>query len=333
MKSNLILNLSVGALCAFMAAPVSAAIIVDGMLDADYGAPLVIQTVQTGFGDADPANGNFGGSELDAAYVKVQGGRLYMLFTGNHEANFNKLDIYIDSVPGGENTLSGTPDYDFNPGGGWISSNLAGLTFDDGFDADYHMFSRWGNPDGPYEVDFINRMGGGAAMVPGSSGVGAPGAGNIASGSIAAGSVGPNASGAALSQSLDFAINNNNSAGVMGGSGAADQIAALQVTTGMEFSIALSDIGSPQAGDRVLISAMINNGDHNFLSNQILGGLAAPQGNLGGDGNGGFTGTLSGVDFNNYGRTQDFKVLVPEPTSGFLAMGLFGMLLAARRRR
>ena len=164
------------------------------------------------------------------------------------------------------------------------------------------------NP-GPFEVDFINRQGGASAMVPGNAEAGSATVGQVSTGSIAPGSLGPNASGAALTQSLDFAIDNNNSAGVTGGDGAADQIAALQVTTGMEFSIALADIGSPGLGDRVLISAMINNGDHNFLSNQILGGLEAPQGNLGGDGNGGFTGDLSGVDFNNYGRVQDFKVL------------------------
>jgi MYXO-CTERM domain-containing protein len=321
-------------LCAPVAVPVSAAIIVDGVLDADYGAPVVIQTVQTGFGDSDAAN-NLAGSELDAAYMKVQGGRLFMMFTGNQEPNFNKLDIFIDSVPGGESTLSATPDYDFNPGGGWISSNLAGLTFDKGFEADYHLFSRWGggieNP-GPFEVDFINRQGGASAMVPGNAEAGSATVGQVSTGSIAPGSLGPNASGAALTQSLDFAIDNNNSAGVTGGDGAADQIAALQVTTGMEFSIALADIGSPGLGDRVLISAMINNGDHNFLSNQILGGLEAPQGNLGGDGMGGFTGTLGGVDFNNYGRVQDFKVLVPEPTSGFLGLSLLAVLFAARRR-
>ena len=44
-------------LCALVAVPVSAAIIVDGVLDADYGAPVVIQTVQTEFGDSDAANG------------------------------------------------------------------------------------------------------------------------------------------------------------------------------------------------------------------------------------------------------------------------------------
>ena len=70
--------------------------------------------------------GYIGGSELDAAYARVSGGRLYLMLTGNHESNFNKLDVFIDSVVGGENTLSGAPQYDFPDGPGWISQNLAG---------------------------------------------------------------------------------------------------------------------------------------------------------------------------------------------------------------
>jgi hypothetical protein len=243
------------------------------------------------------------------------------MFTGNHEPNFNKLDIFIDVQPGGENTLSPTPDYEFfdpggcGGGGCWISTNLNGLTFDAGFTADYHLFARWGGggTPGPYEVDFIDRQGGGAAMIPGSAGVGSATVGLVSTGTVAAGSVGPNASGTALSQPLDFAINNNNAAGVMGGTGPADQVAAAAVTTGMEFSIALADIGDPAPGSALLVSAMINSGDHNFLSNQILGGLPAPQGNLGGDGAGGFTGDLSGVDFGNFGGFQHFIVVVPVP--------------------
>lgn len=312
-----------------VAVTAQAAIIVDGTLDSDYGAPIALQTVQTGFGDS--MNGT-GGSELNAAYVKVQGGRLFLMLTGNLEPNFNKLEVFIDSVAGGENMLSATPDYDFFNGSTWISSNLGGLQFDNGFEADYHLFGRRGNPTGGFEVDFVNRQGGGSAMVPGSAGVGAAAAVSI--GSIPAGAVGPNASGTALTQSLDFAIDNSNNAGVTGGSGPANFVAAASVTTGMEFSIALSDIGNPQPGDRVLVSAMINNGDHNYLSNQILGGLGAPQGNLGGDGLGGFTGTLSGVNFNKFDRNQDFKVLItiPEPATSVLA-GLIVLALGAIRRK
>ena len=316
-----------------LAASAFAAPVVDGFRDADYGGPIVVQTIQTQFGDATPP-GNTSGSELDAAYARVEGGRLYLLFTGNHELNFNKLEVFFDSVAGGENTLSGTPGYDFNGGGGWISSNLGGMTFDAGFEADYHMFSRWGGAGMPYQVDFFNRQGGGSAMVPGSVGSGSPEAGLVSSGSIPAGvgGIGPNASGAALSQVLEFAINDNNAAGVLGGTGAAEQAAAAAVATGMEFSIALTDLGiAPAFVGEIKIAAMIDNGDHNFLSNQVLGGLPDGTGNLGGDGMGTFTGNLAGVDFNNFAGDQYFRVFVPAPGgAGLLAAGL---LLATRRRR
>ncbi|MCO5297266.1 MAG: PEP-CTERM sorting domain-containing protein [Fimbriimonadaceae bacterium] len=307
---------------------------VDGTLDGAYGSALAVQSVQTQFGDAAPP-GNLGGSELDAAYATISGGRLFLMLTGNHEPNFNKLDIFIDSVAGGENTLSGTPQYDFFTGSSWISQNMGGLTFDTGFAADYHLFSRWGGggTPGPYQVDFINRQGGVSAMVAGATGTSGNPAGLVAAGQINAGNVGPNASGSSLSQDLFFAINDNNAGGVIGGTEAADAGAALAVTTGMEFSISLADLGNPTPGSTIRIAAMINNGDHNYLSNQILGGLAAPQGNLGGDGAGGFTGSLSGVNFNQFAGNQYFELqVVPEPTT-MVALGLGAAALLRRRRK
>ena len=47
------------------------------------------------------------------------------------------------------------------------------------------------------------------------------------------------------------------------------------------------------------------NDGHNYASNQFLGGLAAPQGNLGGDGLGNFTGSLN-FDLNNFSGDQFF---------------------------
>jgi hypothetical protein len=304
--------------------------VVDGTRDALYGPPIAVQSVQTGFGDANPP-GALGGSELDAAYARVQGGRLYFMLTGNHEPNFNKLEVFIDSHAGGENTLTNVPQYDFNGGGGWISQNMNGLTFDSGFDADYHLFSRWGSGTGGYSVDFVDRQGGGSAMVPGSSATSADAVGLMANGLIAAGNVGPNASGSALTQPLLFAINDTNAAGVTGGTGPADQMAAAAVMTGMEFSISLADLGNPGDGQVIRIAAMIDNGDHNYLSNQVLGGLPAGTGNLGGDGAGGFTGSLSGVNFNNFAGLQYFEVVVPSPSAAGL-LGL-GALVAVRRRR
>ena len=286
----------------------AAAITVDGTRDAEYGAAIAVQAVDTQFGDADPPT-NLGGSELNAAYASIEGGRLYILLTGNHEPNFNKLDIFIDSVAGGENVLSATPQYDFmtHPGF-WNSQQLGGFTFDTGFTADYHLFTRWGggNTPGAYEADFVNRQGGANVMVPGSSEATAASGDLIKAGAIPAGDVGPNASGTALTQNLEFAIDNNNELGVFGGTGPADPVAAAAVTTGMEFSIALADIGNPSSASQIKISAMINNSNHSYLSNQFLGSLTPSQNNLGIDGTGqslfGFgdideNGTLDAADY------------------------------------
>ena len=56
--------------CALLASVALAAPTIDGVRDAAYGAPKAVQTVQTGFGDANPN----GGSELDAAYTRIEGG-------------------------------------------------------------------------------------------------------------------------------------------------------------------------------------------------------------------------------------------------------------------
>ena len=54
-----------------------AQIVMDGTKDAAYGPALSIQTTNTQFGNAtngDPINGG-GGSEIDAVYATVSGGR------------------------------------------------------------------------------------------------------------------------------------------------------------------------------------------------------------------------------------------------------------------
>ena len=104
--------------------------------------------------------------------------------------------------------------------------------------------------------------GGGSAQVPGSTGATANAVGLQAAGFIPAGNIGTNASGTALTQNLEFAINDNNAAGVTGST--ANAADALAVTTGMEFSIALADLGNPGPGSVIKIAAMINNGDHNY---------------------------------------------------------------------
>ncbi|RMF79054.1 MAG: PEP-CTERM sorting domain-containing protein [Planctomycetota bacterium] len=285
-----------------------AAPILDGTKDASYGAAAAVQTVQTGFGD------NF--SELDAGYAQVTGGTLYLMLTGNLENNFNKLNIFIDSQAGGQNVLQADA---FNGGNNPENDNWAnvhaGMRFDSGFQADYMLILRNGNFGGDrFDIDY--------AVVGG-------GAGNFeAQFDVFGGTLeGSNANALPL-HGIGVAFDNSNTAGIAGGSGAADPVAAQAVSTGIELAIPLAAIGSPTG--MIHISAMINGSNHDFLSNQFLGGLPAGTGNLGGDGAGNWTGNLAGIDLNQYPGNQYFSVMVPEPAS--LSLLLLGGLALVRRR-
>ncbi len=132
---------------------------IDGTLVGDesfYGTALSIQDTRSQFGDAatgDPSNGG-GGSEIDQLFAKIAGGNLYLLIAGNLESNFNKLQISIDSVAGGVNTMDGAnlpgghdrfccggfpPPHGNNTANQGALQKQAGLTFDAGFDADYSL--------------------------------------------------------------------------------------------------------------------------------------------------------------------------------------------------
>jgi hypothetical protein len=307
-----------------LASSTSAAPTINGVLELDYGGPLAVQSVETDFGDS--SGGLASGGELDAGYAVIDGGRLYVMLTGNIENNFNKLSVFIDSVPGGENVLTNIPQYDVNN----VSQNFGGLTFDSGFNADYHLFGRWGAANGnTFEVDVANRAGGGNASVGVNGAAASLGAGMpIQVGVITPGNNGMNNLGnrtltGFLTSNVNFGFNNNNSGGVdasntppMSGVQAANVPAALAVTTGFEFSMALADLGNPSVGSQIKIHAVYGNGDNNYHSNQTLAGLPVGTIRLGGDGTGGFTGTLSGVDFNDFAGNQFFTIqVVPEPTS------------------
>ncbi len=261
-----------------------AQVTVDGTIAGDaYGAAASVQAVETGFGD------NY--SELNAAYATVSGGRLYLALTGNLESNFNKLEIFLDSKAGGENVLSGMPG---NDGTGVMT----GLTFDAGFDADYHVIIRRGNAGSPvFDVDFAEL---GTANFTNYTDV-------FAGADAGAGSTG---TGLNLSP-IDVAYDNSNVAGVLGGDQPADTAAALAVQTGFEMSIDLADLGSAGTGIKVL--AFVNGSNHDYASNQFLGALAAPQANLGGDGTGAWTGSVN-FDMNTLTGNQFFTVGGGGPT-------------------
>jgi MYXO-CTERM domain-containing protein len=132
---------------------------IDGTLVGDesfYGTALSIQDTRSQFGDADtgdPSNGGRG-SELDQVFAKISGGKLIMLIAGNLESNFNKLQISIDSVAGGVNTIDGanlpggherfccggfSPPHGNNTTNEGALQKQDGLTFDSGFGADYSL--------------------------------------------------------------------------------------------------------------------------------------------------------------------------------------------------
>jgi hypothetical protein len=282
-----------------MTAPASAQII-DGTKDASYGGALAVQTVETSFGDNQ--------SEWNAAYGNISGGRLNLMLTGNLQDNFNKLEIFIDSKAGGQSV--------FDSSGNDDAGRMDGLVFDVGFTADYHVIVRRGG-DPKLDLDFANL---GAQSASGYFDF-LTGGGNTGAGSTG---TGVNAS------PIDVGYDGSNGAGIGGTSGAAaNQAAALAVTTGLELSIALSDLGYAGGPIRVMVG---QNGDgHHFWSNQFLGGLAVGTGSLGGDGAGTFTGE-GAIDFTTLAGDQYFTVPVPEPASAAL-VGLAALGLAALGRR
>ena len=132
--------------------------------EAFYGAALSTQNTRTEFGDASNSDSilSGGGSEIDQVFATVSGDRLYVLITGNLEGgnlgggdnNFNKLNVFIDSVAGGVNTLDGDnlpgamdgfccggfePPLGDNTDGVGALQRMSGTTFDSNFNADYHL--------------------------------------------------------------------------------------------------------------------------------------------------------------------------------------------------
>jgi hypothetical protein len=307
----------VSAIMFLLAAPATA-VTLDGSIAGDGYSLESVQTVQTEFGDNE--------NELNAAWAQIQGDVLYLTLTGNLESIGNRLNIFIDSVAGGENVLTNhTGLGGNNPANDNWAGKHVGFTFDTGFAADYLLILRNGFTAGPeFNVDF-NSVGS-TDVVESNL--------DIFSGSLTGSnaSVGP--------AGLGVAFNNSNVAGISGGFEAANQAAAIAVQTGVELAIPLSAIGNPGLGDCIKISAMINGANHDFLSNQFLGPIdnVAPyqQIRLGGDGAGGFNGTVGQLDLNNNtyaSGNQYFTVcIVPEP-SAFVLLGLSFLGLIACRAR
>jgi hypothetical protein len=230
----------------------------DGALDARYSLPLAVQDTETAFGDSssgliDAANG----SELDVAYATIREGALHIFLGGNLESNFNKLDLFIDAAPGGQQQLRGNnADVDFNglnrmgddPG----TAEVEGLRFDDGFTADHWVSVTCGGQPFAWYMNYASlpTEGGGSGGYLGSGEAGAAG-------------------GRIFESGFGFGLNNSNVAGVLGGTGVGS---GLGVTTGLEFRIPLDALAG-YTGGTLRVCAFINGGGHDYASNQFLAGL------------------------------------------------------------
>jgi 1,4-alpha-glucan branching enzyme len=238
-------------------------IVVDGVLDPLYGESIVVQDTASGFGDndlglVDHANG----SELDGLHARVEEGILYIHFAGNLETNFNKLDVFIDAIPGeGQNRLrADNPEVKFgglNRMGGSGRGTEPGLRFDAGFGPDFWIDFTAGGEVGLSHETYINwsrlATGGGADVDWGFAGPGGAGAGLAIS----------------TDNGIIASIDNSNVLGVSEGEGLDD---GTGVDTGIEFAIPLTLLDH-EAGDPIAIAAFINGPNHDFLSNQVIGPL------------------------------------------------------------
>ena len=277
----------------------SAMPVVDGSITGgEYGPALWVQDTGTGFGNNTDASVELaGGDEINAAYASIDGGILTIGLTGNFATNFNKTNIAIDFIAGGQQTFSGLA-------GGL--GNINGLTLDAGFEADALLSYTAGNATPDSFVD---------AWLADGSVNGFIGGGSGASTMLAYGA-----------STVDFSVDNSNILGV-GNLGDPFDSAPDSVTTGLEVAIDLAALG--YTGGEIKVGAWINGGNNDFLSNQVVGGLPTGSGNLGGDGAGNFTGNVGGVDFSAIAGDQ--FVVIPTPGAVSL-LGLAG-LAAARRRR
>lgn len=248
--------------------------------DVLYGAPLAVQDTDTGFGNAalgrpDVANG----SEIDGLYAAVYDGTLYLVIAGNLETNGNKLELFFDTRAGGQNRLLATNPGFPNAGVRRMADDGSGngLTFKDGFEADFWVsVAALGNPVSIY-VDYaelyVDANNPGVAYYVGAGqAVCETDNGNLAPGDEGA---------PAIRATLD----NRNRGGVAGGPGVTsasfEDIAAVK--TGVELAIPLSALGNPTGPIQVVI--FINGQQHDYMSNQMLGGYFGLAPNPDGNGN------------------------------------------------
>jgi hypothetical protein len=228
----------------------------------------VWQATRTDFGDNTlPGFASANGSELVAGGAVRVADSLHVFLAGNLETNFNKLEIFLDTGPGGQHRLRGdNPPVDFgglNRMGDDGTGN--GLRFDPDFHPDYWIGLAAGNPDTAIQV-FANfaalpAEGGGEGYFLGRN----PPAHN------------GRLQGGFNPHGIRASLDNSNVWGVPAGCGPVSQ--PDSVWTGLDLVIPLQAIGG--MANCVRICAFINGEAHDFVSNQVLGPLPPGTCNLG----------------------------------------------------
>ncbi|MCA9302789.1 MAG: hypothetical protein KC996_01565 [Phycisphaerales bacterium] len=269
------------------------------------------------------------GTELDNArvYIDTANNKLYLFLGGNLEVNYNKLNLFFDVQPGGQNVLrDDNVDISFNG-----LNSMSNIVFDTGFEPDYWMNINTGVDGGSGNVVFYAD----AATLRTNGPNTDPFFGAIQDyGAYAGGDI-------ATHQLLDFsgpridiqdgslgsifteyaprltAVNplspvpglilvandNSNVAGVTDSSAAG----AAAVTTGIELCFDLDELGWDGSQD-ILVAGWISNAGFDYISNQVLGGIPGPD-NIGprdSDGDG-----TNDLDFNAIAGDQFINLSNP----------------------
>lgn len=251
---------------------VNGVIVLDGMLDPALYSLVETQAINTAWGDNE--------NELNGAYMYVTNRRLYVMITGNVQANWNKLEIFFDTSDAVQTNVLNTSDDD----NGW---KLDGLTFDTDFEPDYHAYFRRDGGAAYFSlIDLSTQSNSTYGSLFSGEGSASTGIGTV------------------NKYAMEVAYDNSNTGGVIGDAGGSPAAAQHWTNSlyGLEFSIDLRDLGDPQGN--VKMAVVFNNDARDFLSNQMLGSLPPYSGSLG---NGGSTnGTLSSIDFSAIAGDQYF---------------------------
>jgi len=260
-----------------------------------------------------------GGSEIDNVFATIDGTRLYVFIGGNLESNFNRLDLFLDVGIGGQNIIGKNPADNttdvtnpavhFNALG---PGKLKDLAFDSDFFAGYYITVGCNatlmfvdacilRPDGifadgsGFPYDTASYDGGTKPALPPHVIFDGPlFEAQDGSNSSADSNYPPRLGGdrvyaasplagdpdnpTPLAGLLKVALNNSNIGGVQSYP-SGDWCDAANVIYGVEFEIDLAELGW-DGFSVIKLAGFINNGGHDYMSNQVIGGLPSGTGNL-----------------------------------------------------